>query len=478
MKKLRRLCLLLLLITMFVSMALPSLAQEQGDTQSLAITSGCSTLDGKVPLQGKDKLLDTAKAAILYDMDSKTLIYAWNPDQTLDPSGMNKIMTAMLAIEKGNPDAVVTVSRSALDSVGIGAVSAGLKAGEEITLKDLLYCMMVGSANDAAAVIAEHIGGSQQGFVDLMNQKAQELGCQNTQFLNASGLSKDGQHTTARDLAKITEAALENELFVELFSAVSYSVPATNESEVREIVTTNYLMSQETVRNQYDERVTGGKTGALSTTDRSLISTAVSDGKRYLSVVMSAKGSVTANGLSVKTFGSFEETRALLDYGFENYSIRQLLHESQVMEQFQVSGGENDVIACPASAVIVTLPVDASHLDVKYQCSESAEGLKAPIQEGDVIGSVEVWFRNLCVGQCDLVAMHDVNEPGVFNVQLEPKTQDTKTVDWKTVGLIGGIVLLALIAVAGIAFLITQGIRQAKVKRAHKIRRKDRQRSR
>lgn len=478
MKKLRSFWLLLLIITMLYSTAVPSIAQEQESGQSLAITAGCSTLDGKVSLKGSEKLLDTAKAVILYELDSKTLVYSWNPDQKLDPSGMNKIMTAMLAIEMGNPDAVVTVSRAALDSVGIGAVSAGLKAGEQISLRDLLYCMMVGSANDAAAVIAEHIGGSQPGFVGLMNQRAQELGCENTQFMNPSGLSHDGQYSTARDLAKITEAALEDELFVELFSAVKYTVPATNESELREIVTTNYLMSQDTVRNQYDERVTGGKTGALSTTDRSLISTAVSDGKRYLSVVMSAKGTVTANGLSVKTFGSFEETRALLDHGFENYSVRQLLHDNQVMEQFSVSGGENDVIARPSGSVISSLPVDAVPLDVKYQCVQLAEGLKAPIRKGQVIGTVEVWFRDLCVGQCDLVAMHDVNEPGVYNYSMTPGVENQKSIDWNSWLMIGGIVLLGLIALAGIVLLIVQMTRRAKTDRSHKIRRRDRQRSR
>ena len=136
--------------------------------------------------------------------------------------------------------------------------------------------MMVGSANDAAAVIAEHIGTSQGAFVGLMNQRAKELGCENTQFMNANGLSHEEQYTTARDLAKITEAALHNEIFVELFSAIKYTVPATNKSEARELVTTNHLMSTETVRNQFDERVTGGKTGALNTTDRSLICTAES----------------------------------------------------------------------------------------------------------------------------------------------------------------------------------------------------------
>ena len=476
MKKLRRFSLLLVLLLLIQCLGLPALAQEA--EQDTSVSSGCYTLDGQKPLKNDGKLLDTAKAVILYELDSQTLVHSWNPDTPLDPSGMNKIMTALLAVEHGDPEAVVTVSKTALDSVAIGSVSAGLKVGEEITLRDLLYCMMVGSANDAAAVIAEFIGGSQAGFVGMMNERAMELGCQNTVFMNPNGLSHEKQYSTARDLAKITCAALQSELFVELFSAVKYSVPATNKSEAREVVTTNYLMSKETVRNQFDERVTGGKTGALSTTDRSLICTAESGGQRYLSVVMSAQGTVTANGLSVKTFGSFEETRVLLDHGFSTYSRRQLLHEDQVMEQFPVSGGENDVIAHPSSAVEVMLPNDAVTLDVSYRCAVLEEGLSAPIKKGDVIGSVEVWFRGLCVGRSDLVAMFDVNEPGVYNVSLQPAGGTGSGGQWVTWVLIGGIVVLGLLILAGLVLLTVRMVGRVRLRQRHKRRRRDRQRSR
>ena len=472
MKKFRRICQLLLLVLFIKCLMLPVLAQE--DVTVTAVDSGCVTLDAQHPLKNDGQLLDTAKAVILFELDSQTLVYAWNPDAKLDPSGMNKIMTALLAAELGDPDTVITVSKTALDSVAIGSVSAGLKLGEEISLRDLLYCMMVGSANDAAAVIAEHIGGSQAGFVGMMNERAMELGCQNTLFMNPNGLSHEKQYSTARDLAKITYAALQSELFVELFSAVKYSVPDTNKCDAREVVTTNYLMSKETVRNQFDERVTGGKTGALSTTDRSLICTAESGGQRYLTVVMSARGSVTANGLSVKTFGSFEETRALLDHGFSTYSRRQLLHENQVMGQFPVSGGENDVIGHPAGAVEVMLPNDAVTLDVSYRCGLLEQGLSAPIRKGDVIGTVEVWFRGLCVGQSDLIAMYDVNEPGVYNVSLQPGGNQGQSGQWTLWLLIGGIAVLGLLIVAGVVLVVIRAIRRAKIERLHKRRRQGR----
>lgn len=475
MKKIRAIALVLA-VALLCCLPVSVFAQEE--PKAPAAVQGCVTLDGTKPLKNDGQLLDTAKAVILYELTSNTLVYAWNPDTHLDPSGMNKIMTAMLAIELGDPEAVVTVTKTALDSVAIGSVSAGLKVGEEIKLRDLLYCMMVGSANDAAAVIAEYIGGTQAGFVGMMNERAMELGCENTLFMNPNGLSHEKQYSTARDLAKITYAALESELFVELFSAIKYSVPATNKSEERQVVTTNHLMSKETVRNQFDERVTGGKTGALSTTDRSLISTAESGDQKYLAVVMSAKGTVTANGLSVKTFGNFEETRALLDHGFENYSRRQLLHTDQVMEQFAVAGGENDVIAHPAAAVEVILPNDAAILDISYRCNVSDAGLTAPLKKGNVIGTVEVWFRGICVGSSDLIAMYDVNEPGVYNVALQPTGGEGESGLLVTILLIIGIVLLGLLILAAIVLLTVRTINRWRWQRRAVKRNRSRQRSR
>lgn len=443
--------------------------RAQADQVSQAVAQGCATLDGQMSLYGQEQLLDTAKAVILYERDTDTLVYSWAPDERLDPSGMNKIMTAMLAIGVGDLEETVTVTKEALSSVAIGSVSAGLKAGEQLTLRDLLYCMMVGSANDAAAVIAEHVGGSQEGFIQMMDEKLAELGCQDTRFLNANGLSCEGQYTTARDLAKITQAALEDPFFVELFGAVSYTVPATAVSEERHLLTTNYLMSEEKVRNHLDERVTGGKTGALSTTDRSLISTAEVDGVRYLAVVMSAQGTVTANGLAVKTFGSFEETSALLDHGFGENSARQLLHQQQVMEQFQVAGGENDVIGRPAGDLVVTLPNDASLEDVSYRFVLPDGGLQAPLKKDQPIGTVEVWFRDICVGQCDMVAMYAVAEPGGDNISLVPTAEAAAKRTWTTWLLIGGIVLLlTLLIVIGVLFGMRQA-RLAQIRKRHRL---------
>ena len=145
------------------------------------------------------------------------MVYSYNVDKKIDPSGMNKIMAALVALENSDPEEKVCVTRETLNTVPIGSVSAGLKRDEIISVQDLLYCMMVGSANDAAIVLAEHVGGTQEKFVSMMNIKALELGCENTFFANPTGISEEGQYTTARELAIITEKALQNELFRTIF---------------------------------------------------------------------------------------------------------------------------------------------------------------------------------------------------------------------------------------------------------------------
>lgn len=465
MKILRRICLLFIVFTFLISAAVPAFA-----VQSPQVSSGSVGLDAQQPLSGSEKLLDTAKSAILYELTSETMVYAWNPDIAVDPSGMNKLMTAMLALETADLDTMVTVSRTVINSVAlIGSVSANLKVGEEISLRDLLYCMMVGSANDAAVVIAEHIASTEELFVQMMNQRALELGCRNTHFVNASGLPQEGQYTTARDLAKIAAAALENELFSQMFSAVNYTVPATNKVKERYIVTTNYLMSKESVKDQYDSRVTGGKTGALSTTDRSLICTAENSGKRYLVVVMSAQGTVTADGLAATTFGSFEETRVLLDYGFKQYSVRQVLQTGQVLGQFPVSGGENDVFAGAAENILSTLPIVVQPEEVTYRCVLLGDALTAPIEEGQVIGSAEAWYRDICVGRSDLVAMHAVRPVGEQMKTIIPSAVPEEDHTLRNWLILGGLIAFGLVLLAGIVVLVIYLVRKHQMERRHRL---------
>ena len=174
----------------------------------------CTCLTGLflTPAAGALEVPDIqAKAALLADVNTDAVAYAKNIHEKNYPASLTKIMTCLLALENGNLSDVVTVSASALDDLDADSSVAGLQVGEQMTLENLLYCMMVVSGNDACNVIAEHIAGSVADFVRMMNQRAYELGCLNTHFSNPHGLLDESHYTTARDLAIITEAALKSE---------------------------------------------------------------------------------------------------------------------------------------------------------------------------------------------------------------------------------------------------------------------------
>ena len=193
---------ILLCLVMICSCLVPLNAAADTQTapvplESMQVANGCSTLDAQMPLLGSAKLLDTAGAAILFECNTQTLMYAWNPDLSLEPASLVKIMTAVLALEQGDPKERIVITEDALRSLS-GSSTTDLKAGEEITLNDLLNCLMVGSSNDAAVVIAHHISGSQEAFVAQMNQKAAQLNMHGTVFTNPHGLPDEQQANNSR----------------------------------------------------------------------------------------------------------------------------------------------------------------------------------------------------------------------------------------------------------------------------------------
>jgi len=467
--KFNRIFSLILTVVLCLCVAAPVYVQAEGTESQL---NGCVSLLAQKPVGGSDKLLDTSKAALLYELDSQTLVYAYQPDEQVDPSGMNKIMTALLAIEHGDLQAVVTLKKNPWDYAPAGSVSAELKKGEEIKMIDLLYCMMVGSANDASSVIAEHVGGNMETFVAMMNQRAVELGCKNTNFVNANGIKAEGQYSSARDLALITEAALRNNTFMELFCAESYEVPETNKSGAREMVTHNYMMSKLKDRNYFDERVIGGKTGALSTTDRSLICLAEHNGMRYLSVVMGAKGRVSEDGLVATAFGNFSETDALLDYGFEKFSTYNLIQQDHALEQFDVVNGENKLSVYTNQTVQVVLPKEVTKENISFRCVTD-EALEAPIRKDQTVGKVTVWYNEICMAEYPLLSMHNVNAVG-GNAQKLPLTYvpEPQGETVKQVSLWGTIVILYALAVGGVILLfmrLVNGIKQKRMRNAMNV---------
>lgn len=441
-----------------------------------SVTNGCHTMDARVPLGGSQKMLDTAKSAVLYELNSGTLLYAYEPDLKVYPASLVKIMTALLVVENADLTATVEAKQDTLDSVPYDAVSIQIKAGEIFTVNDLLHAMLVESANDACAILAETVSDTQEEFVSLMNQRAAELGCSNTNFTNALGIHDENMYTTARDMGKILEEAVKYEAFRNAFGAEEYIIPANDISEERHLITTNYFAFADNVVKFNDKRVTGGKSGAINTSDRSLVVTAQEGSLNLMSVVMSAEGVLEEDGYTLKVTGNFEETSELLQFGFDNYSVSQILYSGKSVAQFPVTGGENHVVGRPEQSVFSALPWGTTEDKLTWRYLQAQTGLEAPVIAGQSIGTVQVWYANLCLAQSDMVAMN--------SSKLEQNPFDDQSGDGDA-GLSGlGMVLQILGVIFGIViglaflFVVVNLIRRAAVRARRKRRRRNRRRSR
>lgn len=454
MKKTGIILLLLLCLTRIFS-AVPALAASEGE--------GCRTLQAQYAWAGSEEYTGTAKAALLYERNTQTLVYAHNPDTSINPTGLVKLLTALIVLEEGNLEDVVTVKRSTLNSVAVGAVSAGLKAGEEITLNDLLHCVMVSSANDAAAVMAEHVAGSQAAFVEKMNARAVALGCANTHFANVHGLQDDRQRSTARDLAIIVSEALKNEQFVALFGLTDYTVPATNLSNARPLSTTNYMMDEN--RPYYDGRVTGGKPAAATTTDRSVICTARAENAEYLCVVISARA--RTSGGAVTRLTNFDEAQKLLTLGFDGFAVQQVLGTEQPFGLYSVAGGENRVVVGPDAEVYALLPVNFDPAQLRFQDVREESRLAAPLAADTVVGKLQIFYGSIFIGEANLLARHAVAPSGT--------TIQAPDASGSGIGLLGkilkwtGLAFLILLVLAAAGLLI---LRQINLSRHQKSQRR------
>ncbi len=376
--------------------------------EDLSVLEGSHTISAKHAILGSGQLVKNVDAAFMYEVQSDTLMYAWNADVRMYPASLVKMLTALIAIEQGDLSDIVTVKESVISTLPDDAVSSSLQADEQISLIDLLYCMMVDSANDAAAVIADYISGSQRAFIELMNQYAAELGCSDTNFTNVHGLHDEQQYTTARDIAKILSVAIKNESFKTLFSTVQYTVPATNKYAERKLTTGNYLMTKPDGMDIYfDARVIGGRTGVTEDGSRCLAVYAEENGLQLISIIMGSKSVYEDDGYTVRSFGGFKETSSLLDHGFDGYQYSQILVKDQSIRQISVINGNDYVTLCPEISAATVLPINISSSQLTYRYLDAGE-VSAPVKRGDKLSSVQVWYRDICIAQADLYAMNAV----------------------------------------------------------------------
>lgn len=359
------------------------------------------------------------KGAILVELNSGSTVYELNADERLFPASLTKVMTCLLALEKGTLSDEITVDGSLFADMDSDASAVGLLDGETLTLEELLYCVMVPSANDASIVVADHIAGSVDAFVTMMNEKAAELGCKDTHFVNPDGLHDDEHYTTARDLAIITKAALESETFRTLCATTTHEVPATELSASRTIYTTNYFLSTIISTKYYWEKVSGVKTGFTTPAGRCLISLVEEGSFSYLAVVLGAETPYDENGEPV--YGSFTESRKLLEYGLDNFEFASVLSHLNPVAQVPVSGGRvNSVVIAPAEDISALLPAEYNpeKIEVSYALDEEEE-LRAPLEADQAVGTVTVTYDGKVVGQTEARTIAAVERSSIVPIAEE-----------------------------------------------------------
>ena len=285
----------------------PVLAAEE--TTDTVAASAISTNDIAGWPQGPDI---TSTSAVIMEDSTNTTLYAKNMDQVLYPGATVKVMTTLLALENTQLSDQVTMTATGVSGVTDGGANISAQIDEIFTVEQCLYAIMLASANDVALQLAEHIGGSVDGFVQMMNSRAAELGCTNTVFTNPTGLPDENQHTTAHDMALIMKAAADNESFQTIASTASYTIPATNVSGGDRVLTNNFSMLTNN-NAAYYQYCTGGREGYTEASGSTLVCSAQKNGITLIAVVLQGTSGTTAT-----------EAASLLNYGFDNFNMLSL----------------------------------------------------------------------------------------------------------------------------------------------------------
>ena len=423
MKKTRILVLLLTLLLTLSCLTLPLLAAAEPaaeDPSATASADASADVSGdaqdtaeqessqEVIVSADPSFTVAAKAALLIDLNTGRTVYEQDADERVYPASLTKIMTCLIALENGNLSDVITIDEAALAGLDQDSSVVGLQVGEQITLEDLLYCMMVHSGNDAANAVAEYIAGSTADFVRMMNERAYALGCKDTHFNNPHGLHDESHYTTARDLARITQAALKSENFRQIVDTAEYVIPESATGQEHKLKTTNLLIYESTGNSLYYPRATGVKTGYTSAAGRCLVATAEDDGIRFLSVLCGAKTTILESGDLLME--SFPETIKLLDYGFDNFSYVTALSPLYPIDQVTVlnSAGSEAVAVAPAKDVRLLLPANYNPDALRTEILLDAKEVEAPVSEGQKLGLARVYYGNELIDETDLLAIADV----------------------------------------------------------------------
>ena len=403
-----------------------------------------------------------AEAAVLMDADTGAVLYAKNMDEELFPASITKLMTCLVAIENCPLDEVITVNQSAINANEADGSHMYLRAGEQLTLEELLYGILINSANEACNAVGEHIAGSIDGYVDMMNAKAQELGCTHTHFVTANGLHNEEHYTSAHDMALIAQAFFSYDVLCRMSSTARYQIPSTDLHDEHNLHSKNRLYAG--AEYAYEPLV-GSKTGFTSLSRQTLVSCAQKGDLRLVCVILREESPY-----------QFTDTITLFDYGFEHF---QKVRTSQYETRFGIShsdffDGDNDLFGSTSplmklddQALILlpdTLSFTSLNTNVYYDAlPEHAVARIAYDYEGIPMGNAYVMLNTSAAPEVRFT-------PGSEMTSASGEDSEKKVY----INIYHILIILAIIAAAVFVFLIASGLLRntiARRKRLAKIRR-------
>jgi serine-type D-Ala-D-Ala carboxypeptidase (penicillin-binding protein 5/6) len=393
-------------------------------------------------------------AYILIDSKTGQVLAEQNADQRLEPASTTKIMTAILALEKGDLSKEMTVSLQAVNDIGRGGMNVGIMAGENgLTLDNLLHVMLIKSANETANIIAENIAPSRSEFVDMMNAKAKELGAVNTTFKNPCGKDTEkadaGHLTTARDLSAIARYAMALPKFREIVGTEYYKdMPVTDKHDDWGILrnTNQFLWNDNTYPytidgTEHKYTVTGMKTGYTVAAGNNLVTSATGeDGMEIIGVVMHVTQPNKIYGYS----------KALMRYGFENYSMQKICTAGQILSNETVEGAKDGIVSIglqAASDISSALPMGMDLKDIETKVNVPLP-IKAPVNKGDILGKAEYRNKGVLIGTTEVTATKSVEQsPAAVKENTASQTQKSQPNHSYSYILLGILVILSVLVI-------------------------------
>ncbi len=336
----------------------------------------------------------TSAAAIVMEASTGSILYNKSAYDAFYPASTTKLMTSLLAIEQCPLSDIVTCSRESVESIGWDSSRIGLVAGEAIDMENALYAILLASANEVSYAVAEHIGGTIDHFVSLMNQRAKDLGCVNTNFMNPHGLDHESHYSCPYDLALIARKAMEYTTFRRISGSYNHKVPETNKNDARWISNTHPFIK----KNVVYEGVFAGKTGSTSKAGNCLVTCAERDGMTLICVIMKAPNSDTVQ----------KETKLLLDYSFDNFTLTPLAaSESSTKNAFPVLFEDEEALISEVSSPLavsdtsLVLPTGASYGDLTKKITLSPSEVFSAGE--NVIGEVHYYYADNYVGSAEII---------------------------------------------------------------------------